>query len=96
MSLIPEFANVPAAATIQPETFKVAIPDSSLSELKQLLKVARVAPPTHENSLADHSYGLSSNWIERSKSYWETTFDWLAAVHAGIDIMLTCKIQAKT
>ncbi|KAJ7580187.1 Alpha/Beta hydrolase protein, partial [Mycena floridula] len=70
------FSRIPEAATIRTEPFTVSIPDSSISELKTLLKASRVSPATYENSFKDRRYGLTSAWIAEVKKYWETDFDW--------------------
>jgi len=64
------------SATIHPEPFKVAIPDSALDELKLLLKHSKLAPQTYESSQEDRKYGITSQWIKEAKETWEHGFDW--------------------
>jgi microsomal epoxide hydrolase len=69
------FTKIPANATTVPTPFKVAVPDSALQELKTLLKVAKIAPPTYESLRPDAKFGVTTDWIHKAKAEWET-FDW--------------------
>ncbi|KAJ6584890.1 putative epoxide hydrolase [Mycena capillaripes] len=69
------FTKVPATAKTTPTPFKVAVPDSAIQELKTLLKLAKVAPPTYESLRPDAKWGVTTDWIQNAKTEWEN-FDW--------------------
>ncbi|KAJ7583429.1 Alpha/Beta hydrolase protein [Mycena floridula] len=71
-----EFSSIPVTAQLQPDPFTVSIPETSIVELKTLLKASRVAPRTYESSFKDRRYGLTSEWVMKAKHHWETEFDW--------------------
>ncbi|KAK7048295.1 putative epoxide hydrolase [Favolaschia claudopus] len=75
------FATVPATAKTTPTPFNVAVPDSAIEELKTLIKVAKIAPPTYESSRPDAKFGVTTDWIQKAKAEWES-FDW-------------CKVEAQ-
>jgi microsomal epoxide hydrolase len=70
------FTNLPRSATIQPTPFKVSIPQATLDELKTLVKLSKVAPPTYEGSQEDRKYGVTNKWVREAKETWEKDFDW--------------------
>jgi microsomal epoxide hydrolase len=70
------FTNSPRSATIQPTPFKVSILQSVLDELKTLIKLSKVAPPTYEGSQEDRKYGVTNKWVREAKEIWEKDFDW--------------------
>ncbi|KAJ7126248.1 Alpha/Beta hydrolase protein [Mycena epipterygia] len=73
--MVAPFTRLPAGATIRPEPFKVAIPQSDVDELATLLKLSKLAPATYENLHPDRKYGITTGWMEHAKKEWET-FDW--------------------
>ncbi|CAF1134184.1 unnamed protein product, partial [Didymodactylos carnosus] len=70
------FTNLPRSATIQLIPFKVSIPQSTLDELKSLVRLSKLAPPTYEGSQEDRKYGVTSKWVREAKEKWEKDFDW--------------------
>jgi microsomal epoxide hydrolase len=66
--------SIPANATLKLTPFKVSLPDSSLEELKTLLKLTKLAPPTYEGTQLN--LGVTRKWIEQTKARWEDVFDW--------------------
>jgi microsomal epoxide hydrolase len=70
------FTNLPPSATIRPTPFKVSIPQSTLDELKSLIKLSKLAPPTYEGSQEDRKYGVTNKWVREAKEKWENDFDW--------------------
>ncbi|KAF7846051.1 hypothetical protein BT93_L5425, partial [Corymbia citriodora subsp. variegata] len=56
--------------------FKAEIPEEAISELKQLLKLSKVAPVVYENQQHDRKYGVTRDWLVQAKKHWETDFDW--------------------
>ena len=70
------FTNLPASATIRPTPFKVSIPQSTLDELKSLVKLSKLAPPTYEGSQEDRKYGVTNKWVREAKEKWGEDFDW--------------------
>jgi microsomal epoxide hydrolase len=67
---------IPENATLKLTPFQVSIPEESLTELKTLLKVAKMPPNTYEGTHA--GFGLTHQWIKEAKAYWETEFNWYA------------------
>jgi len=57
------------------ETYKIAVPDSSLQRLKQKLELTDL-PNEIEGS--GWKYGVPLSDIKRLKGHWETKFDWRA------------------
>lgn len=70
------FDTLPASATLQVEPYTVAVPDAALEELRTALQVARIAPPTYENSQEDRRFGLTREWVVQAKERWSNGFDW--------------------
>lgn len=54
-------------STIEPAPVKVDISQSTLDELKTLLKLSKLAPQTYESSQANRKYGITSEWIRDAK-----------------------------
>lgn len=72
------YSKVPRRASNIPNTFKVSIPETQLSDFKTLLKLSKIAPATYESLQEDRRYGLTTNWITEAKDYWLNEFDWRA------------------
>lgn len=70
------FAQLPSNATLSPKPFTAAIPDSTLDELRTLVKYAKLAPDTYEGSFEDRRFGITDRWIREAKGAWANTFDW--------------------
>lgn len=74
------YSAVPPGASVQPTPFRVDIPEESLSDLKSLVKCARVAHATYENSNTkeDEYHGVSRQWMLDAKDLWmrKGGFDW--------------------
>ncbi|KAK5734510.1 hypothetical protein LTR17_008870 [Elasticomyces elasticus] len=63
--------------TLNVNPFTVSIPDKALDELKQLLHLSKIGPPTFENTRqAGPSYGLSRTWTAMAKDHWLNQYDW--------------------
>ncbi|KAF5615120.1 microsomal epoxide hydrolase [Fusarium tjaetaba] len=73
-----DFAKIPSGAQVQPTPYKVSIADDKIDELKQLVKLGRVGPPTYESTQKEHNYGVSHQWLTDAKAAW-LNFDWRAA-----------------
>lgn len=88
------FATIPTSlsTTIQPKPFKVDIPQSALDELKTLLKLSKLAPPTYENSQDDRRYGVSAKWTQNAKDKWLNEFDWLDPDLSPASFALTFRV----
>lgn len=71
-----DYAQLPFKASIPVEPFKIQIPDKDLDELKTLLKLSRVSKPTFENQKGNEKLGVSREWLQETKQYWETQYDW--------------------
>lgn len=70
------FSRVPSTARTIPTPFKVSIPEEQLTELKTLVKLAKLGPRTHENSQSDFLYGVTWVWMKELKEQWVNDFDW--------------------
>ncbi|CAI7577403.1 unnamed protein product [Penicillium glandicola] len=56
--------------------FKVAITEDKLVELETLIKLAKLAPPTYENSQTDRRYGVTTDWLVTMRDQWLRTYHW--------------------
>ncbi|KAJ7935569.1 epoxide hydrolase [Mycena leptocephala] len=65
--------RVPAATVTSrfPVTRKLHRPNSRIQELKTLLRLAKVAPPTYESLRPDAKFGVTTDWIQNAKKEWE-------------------------
>ncbi|OOF96730.1 hypothetical protein ASPCADRAFT_206905 [Aspergillus carbonarius ITEM 5010] len=72
------FSKLPSAARISPVPFSVSIPAGQLADLKSLVQLSRIAPPTYENSQPDGRFGITSEWLSAMREKWLTEFDWPA------------------
>jgi len=70
------FDAIPSSATLQVEPYTVAVPDAALEDLQTAIKVARIAPPTFENTQETRSFGLTRQWVLQAKERWINGFDW--------------------
>ncbi|EKV19229.1 Epoxide hydrolase [Penicillium digitatum PHI26] len=68
MSLL--FSTPPSAATASLTPFKAVIPKAQLVELETLIKVAKLAPSTYENSQRDRRYGVTTDWLVTMRDQW--------------------------
>ncbi|KAL4818094.1 Alpha/Beta hydrolase protein [Aspergillus spinulosporus] len=88
------FTKLPSTATITPSSFRVAIPDEQLSDLKTLLRLSRTAPQTYENLQEDRRYGVTHEWMSTMKEEWLNNFDWRAVEeHANSFPQYTTEIE---
>ncbi|RGP74481.1 microsomal epoxide hydrolase [Fusarium longipes] len=71
------YARIPSGALTQPKPFEVSIDDEKVDELKQLVKLGKVAPPTYESTQKEHNYGITHKWLTDAKDAW-LKFDWRA------------------
>ncbi|THC96524.1 hypothetical protein EYZ11_004023 [Aspergillus tanneri] len=72
------FSKLPAAATIAPTPFTSSIPQDQLDDLRTLLKLSKIAPPTYENTQTDRRFGVTSDWLTTVREKWLNDFDWRA------------------
>ncbi|KAF9776543.1 hypothetical protein IL306_005252 [Fusarium sp. DS 682] len=72
------YTKIPSGALVEPLLFKVSIADDKIDELKQLVKLGKIAPPTYESTQNEHNYGISHKWLTDAKAAW-VNFDWRAA-----------------
>ncbi|KIW16677.1 hypothetical protein PV08_03865 [Exophiala spinifera] len=72
------FDILPSQASDFIMPWKVAVPQKDLENLRTLLELSEVAPPTYENSLpeGERHLGLRREWVATAKEYWESKFDW--------------------
>lgn len=71
-----DYGRVPSKAKAHPKPFTAHVPDDTLSEFKQLVKLSKIGPAVYENQQQDRRFGITRDWLVDAKEYWETTFDW--------------------
>ncbi|KAF4444177.1 hypothetical protein F53441_11236 [Fusarium austroafricanum] len=72
------FGKVPSSALFEPRPFQAAFTDDKIHELKRLVKLGKIAPPTYESTQKEHNYGITHRWLSDAKAAW-LDFDWRAA-----------------
>jgi len=72
------YSTLPSRATLKPTPFRVDVPETDLSDFKQLLRLSKVGPETYENLRTDRVFGLNHKWFSTTKAHWETSYDWRA------------------
>ncbi|KAF7122388.1 hypothetical protein CNMCM5793_000413 [Aspergillus hiratsukae] len=70
------FSKLPSAANIFPTRY--AVGDEQITELKTLVKLAKIAPRTFENQQQDRRYGVTSDWLTKMREKWLNDYDWRA------------------
>ncbi|KAE8154004.1 Alpha/Beta hydrolase protein [Aspergillus avenaceus] len=70
------FSKPPSNARITPSAFTASIPEEDLNDLRTLAKLAKLAPPTYENSQPDFRWGVTSDWLATIREKWINDFDW--------------------
>ncbi|KAK0624542.1 Alpha/Beta hydrolase protein [Bombardia bombarda] len=72
-----DFGKVPGTATLDVVPFKAQVEEQKLQDLKLLLKLSPISPPTFESSgLVNRRYGVPRDWLVNAKAYWLDKFDW--------------------
>jgi len=71
------FDVLPEGARVEPTPFKVSISEERLSEMKQLISLAKIGPVTYEGLQQDRKYGITREWLEGAREAWKQ-FDWCA------------------
>ncbi|RAH54219.1 epoxide hydrolase [Aspergillus piperis CBS 112811] len=71
-----QFTKFPSSASISPNPFTVSIPDEQLNDLKTLIRLSKIAPPTYESLQADGRFGITSEWLTTMREKWLSEFDW--------------------
>jgi hypothetical protein len=69
------FGRIPSEALVEPKPFQIFIADEKIAELKQLVKLGKVAPATYESTQKEHNYGIGHQWLADAKAAW-LDFDW--------------------
>lgn len=64
--------SLPVSAT----PFDFHVSDDRYSQFQQLLRLSPIGPLTWENQQDDGQFGVPRKWLEATKSYWLSTFDW--------------------
>ncbi|GAB7351144.1 hypothetical protein MBLNU459_g1599t1 [Dothideomycetes sp. NU459] len=70
------YDKIPSKAKAQPKPFKASIPEETVSEFQQLLKLSKVGPAVYENQQQDRRFGTTRDWLVNAKKHWETSYDW--------------------
>lgn len=67
----------PFSGTLEARPFQVSVPEETLVEFKQLLKLSKIGPATFQNTTkASPEYGVSRAWTEDAKEHWLKNYDW--------------------
>ncbi|KAJ9616865.1 hypothetical protein H2200_000585 [Cladophialophora chaetospira] len=61
---------------LKPYRFNMDISNEAIRDLKTLLSLSPLPPVTFENSLDDRKYGITREWLVRTRDYWQDKFDW--------------------
>ncbi|KAF4335453.1 microsomal epoxide hydrolase [Fusarium beomiforme] len=69
------YNSIPSGALVQPTPYQVSIADERIDELKQLVKLGKIAPPTYESVQNENNYGIGHQWLTDAKAAW-LDFDW--------------------
>jgi microsomal epoxide hydrolase len=69
------YTKLPAGVKVKPQPFKVNIAEEKLSEMRQLVKLSKLPPPTYESTQEDGRYGVTTQWLKEAKDAW-LDFDW--------------------
>lgn len=59
-----------------PSPFNFHVPEKSLNEFRELLRLSKIGPATWWNQNQDSYFGVSREWLIKAKETWLTTFDW--------------------
>lgn len=70
------FSTPPSTAKTSITPFKVAVPQAKIVELETLLKIAKFAPHTYENSQTDRRYGVGTDWLVTMRDLWLRSYSW--------------------
>ena len=70
------YGALPPGASPKVEKFTVHVPDEDLSAFKELLRLSKLGPKTYENLQSDGRFGVTYEWMQQAKDYWEKKFDW--------------------
>jgi Epoxide hydrolase N terminus. len=70
------FSTPPSTATASLTPFKAIIPEAKLVELETLIKLAKLAPTTYENSRTDGRYGVTTDWLVAMRDQWLGSYHW--------------------
>jgi len=76
----------PAGVRVKPTPFRVSMSEERLSEMKQLISLAKVSPVTYEGLQQDRKYGITRQWLEGAKETWKQ-FDWCACNFLIVEII---------
>ena len=79
------FSTLPPGASVDIKSYEISTPQEKLDELKTLIKLGRIAPPTYESLSADtknNKFGISHEWIVDAKQEW-MKFDWYEQIVQG-------------
>lgn len=70
------YDTLPSGASSKVEKFTVQVSDEDLSSFKELLRLSQLGPKTYENLQSDQRFGVTYEWMQQAKAYWEKEFDW--------------------
>ena len=62
------YRTIPANARSQPASFTISIPDDTIAEFRQLLKLSKIGPVTYEGLQEDRKHGVTQQWLIDAKA----------------------------
>lgn len=71
-----KFNTLPKGVTGKPEPLTLHVPETDLSEFRELVKLSKVGSSTWWNRQNDPQYGVSREWLIQAKEAWLNNFDW--------------------
>ena len=82
------FSDLPAGAQVDKiKPYKIDIPQDDLEQMLTLIKYARIAPKTWENSNNGSQYGIERDWLIQAREYWLNKFDWSVSTKDHVFIL---------
>lgn len=80
------FSTLPSTARVEPTPFKVAIHKNRLTEMETLIKLAKLAPHTYENSQTDCRYGVTRDWLVTMREQWLRSYKWYSYIFVLVEL----------
>lgn len=81
------YTSIPPAAKLRPEKYHLKIPDQDVSDLRELLRLSKLAPKTYENVQTETNFGVTHEWMSKVKEYWLNQYDWYVHWCAGLGVL---------
>ncbi|KIW12242.1 hypothetical protein PV08_09518 [Exophiala spinifera] len=66
----------PHKPSIKVSPFTVKVPEADLKAFYDLLRLSKLGPRTYENTGANGRFGVTYDWMSKTRDHWQNTFDW--------------------